>query len=637
MIQAVSGRVGVLGHIGVASAFIVVTAVELAGLADPAEIPLRDRLHAFAVPAGGWPADLRLVRIDTAAQDRYGRWPWPRPLQADLLDRIGDSGARTVLYDFHLSGATDGADDRRLADALARTRVVLPALVVPGQGVADPAWLDGHLDGPLSPGARIAGERLHPPSREFLPEAAAVGHVWFDADRDGAVRRMRPFLPVAGRDGSLPSLALQALSLQEGWDVGEVRWERDALVLPGGRGFPRERESVRMAPMRAGDMPASVSAAEVLAGDTAGMQGALVLVHLDLPGKDQLATTAGAQTPGGLLTANAIRTLRNGSVRAVGAGGPLAILAFLALLLASGIGRATPRTATLVTLAAAVAYLLAALALARFAQLLLPLFLPLAFLAIAGTVATLQATRALRARLERAEARADAGRAPRGTVTLVFTDVQGSTSLWEHAPEAMAQGLEIHNAVLRALLEEAGGYEVKTEGDAFMLAFGDPFPAVAFCLRAQEELLRAPWPAALLAREDAAEERDGEGRIVRRGLRVRMGAHTAELEPVEDPKTGRADYFGPPVNRAARIGAAATGGGILLGEATWTAVAPHRASLPAFVHRSFEPVYLKGLLAPERTVGIVPAPLEARGIPEPRTGEPSIPEMDLNAARRAPR
>ncbi|HVO32224.1 MAG TPA: adenylate/guanylate cyclase domain-containing protein [bacterium] len=67
---------------------------------------------------------------------------------------------------------------------------------------------------------------------------------------------------------------------------------------------------------------------------------------------------------------------------------------------------------------------------------------------------------------------------PRGTVTLAFTDVQGSTQLWERQPVAMRRALELHDALARKLLAERGGYEVKSEGDSFMVAFADPVAAV---------------------------------------------------------------------------------------------------------------------------------------------------------------
>ena len=67
---------------------------------------------------------------------------------------------------------------------------------------------------------------------------------------------------------------------------------------------------------------------------------------------------------------------------------------------------------------------------------------------------------------------------PQGTVCLVFTDVESSTSIWENKPEAMAFALSLHDAMFRRLIQKHRGYEVKTEGDAFMIAFASVVDAL---------------------------------------------------------------------------------------------------------------------------------------------------------------
>ena len=144
--------------------------------------------------------------------------------------------------------------------------------------------------------------------------------------------------------------------------------------------------------------------------------------------------------------------------------------------------------------------------------------------------------------------------APTGTVTLVFTDIQGSTRLWEHDADMMQATLALHDSTMRGLLEPHHGYEVKTEGDAFMIAFASPREAVNWCLAAQEALHDVDWPAKLMECDDAV-----EGGGFRR-VRVRMGVHTGEPTCTPDPNTGRMDYFGRMVNRAARVSGAGHGG-----------------------------------------------------------------------------
>ncbi len=154
---------------------------------------------------------------------------------------------------------------------------------------------------------------------------------------------------------------------------------------------------------------------------------------------------------------------------------------------------------------------------------------------------------------------------PTGDVTLVFTDVEGSTVQWEWDADSMAVAIRVHNDLLRRLLHEHGGYEVKTEGDAFMCAFADPFVAVKWCLDAQEQLLEAKWPEKIYEHaKSAIAVSKKTGRTLYKGLRVRMGVHTGRPSNEEDPVTGRMDYFGPMVNRAARVESVAHGGQIVM-------------------------------------------------------------------------
>lgn len=211
---------------------------------------------------------------------------------------------------------------------------------------------------------------------------------------------------------------------------------------------------------------------------------------------------------------------------------------------------------------------------------------------------------------------------PRGEVTLVFTDVQDSTLLWDQAPMSMADALDRHNDLARSLCAKFSGYEVKTEGDAFMLAFADPFLAYEWCAAMQTGLLNLDWPADLAVFEPVMEERDASGNLlyVRGGLRVRMGIFTGSPICNVDPVNGRMDYFGPVVNRSARVAGSAHGGQIVVGYRTYE-----------ILHQSFDrlserPVVvdlgehvLKGLSVPEHLMQILPAGLSARTFSAPST------------------
>ncbi|KAG2194526.1 hypothetical protein INT47_005730 [Mucor saturninus] len=150
---------------------------------------------------------------------------------------------------------------------------------------------------------------------------------------------------------------------------------------------------------------------------------------------------------------------------------------------------------------------------------------------------------------------------PTNQVALVFTDIKSSTLLWDTQPEDMRSAIKIHDAVMRRTLRSIGGYEVKTEGDAFMVCFQDTISALLWCFTVQLQLLEADWPAGILETEEGREiEKDHT--TIYRGLSVRMGIHLGTPVYERNPITKRMDYFGPVVNKASRICNAADGGQI---------------------------------------------------------------------------
>jgi adenylate cyclase len=161
-------------------------------------------------------------------------------------------------------------------------------------------------------------------------------------------------------------------------------------------------------------------------------------------------------------------------------------------------------------------------------------------------------------------ARFDFVDAPDGELTIMFTDIKQSTGLWESCPDAMRSAIQIHNDILRRQLGIFGGYEVKTEGDAFMVAFSTTTAALLWCFNCQNQLLEAEWPTEILDQPQCRIVVDMDNNVIFRGLSVRMGGHWGEPVCAKDPVTGRMDYFGPMVNRASRISAVADGGQIFV-------------------------------------------------------------------------
>jgi len=115
---------------------------------------------------------------------------------------------------------------------------------------------------------------------------------------------------------------------------------------------------------------------------------------------------------------------------------------------------------------------------------------------------------------------------------------------------------------MRRQLRIIGGYEVKTEGDAFMVSFPTVTSALLWSFSCQSHLLELPWPQEILETVHCQEKLDSDHNVIYRGLSVRMGIHWGQPVCDLDPITRRMDYFGPMVNKAARVSAVADGGQI---------------------------------------------------------------------------
>ncbi|KAI0173398.1 PP2C-domain-containing protein [Hypoxylon sp. FL1284] len=152
--------------------------------------------------------------------------------------------------------------------------------------------------------------------------------------------------------------------------------------------------------------------------------------------------------------------------------------------------------------------------------------------------------------------------APIDKPSIVFTDIKNSTNLWEMYPSAMRSAIKLHNEVMRRQLRRIGGYEVKTEGDAFMVSFPTATAALLWCFAVQTQLLSIDWPSEILNSVSCQEVYDKDNNLIFRGLSVRMGIHFGEPVAEIDPVTRRMDYFGPMVNKASRISSVADGGQI---------------------------------------------------------------------------
>jgi len=170
------------------------------------------------------------------------------------------------------------------------------------------------------------------------------------------------------------------------------------------------------------------------------------------------------------------------------------------------------------------------------------------------------------------------------TLAFLFTDIEGSTRLWEQYRERMKDALECHDAILREAVEGSNGQVVKNTGDGFMVVFASATDGLSACLKAQHDLASASW---------------GETGA----LRVRMALHVGEAA------RRNGDYYGPTLNRAARVMSAGHGGQVLLSAAAAALVVDQLPEGSAL--RDLGEQRLKDLGRPERVFQLVHPDLPA--------------------------
>jgi predicted ATPase/class 3 adenylate cyclase len=173
---------------------------------------------------------------------------------------------------------------------------------------------------------------------------------------------------------------------------------------------------------------------------------------------------------------------------------------------------------------------------------------------------------------------------PNGALTFLFTDVEGSTRLWEKEPAAMSTALARHDTLVRDAIERHNGYVFMTAGDAFCAAFRNAERALAAACDAQRSLTTETWTGPVQ-------------------IKARMALHTGAVEIRDN------GYFGPPLNRVARLLAAGHGGQILLSAAAEQLL---RGALPAGATlRDMGERRLKDLIRAERVYQLVASGLPA--------------------------
>ena len=193
---------------------------------------------------------------------------------------------------------------------------------------------------------------------------------------------------------------------------------------------------------------------------------------------------------------------------------------------------------------------------------------------------------------------------PSGTVTFLFTDIEGSTKLWEKFPEAMKSALAKHDSILKDAVESHRGQIVKTTGDGIHAVFSTAIDAIHAAIQSQHQLNSLLLNDNVVSIRGADELRHYSTTDAQ--LKSRMGLHTGEAELREE------DYFGQTLNRAARIMSAGHGGQILISDVVAQVASEHLSADVSLLDLGEH--YLKGVVQAEKIYQIV-APNLQRDFP----------------------
>eukprot|EP00760_Papus_ankaliazontas_P017958 PhM_4_TR17407/c0_g1_i2/m.82183 len=195
---------------------------------------------------------------------------------------------------------------------------------------------------------------------------------------------------------------------------------------------------------------------------------------------------------------------------------------------------------------------------------IIPIVVPVTVVCVAVVVATV----VLRISTQKSRNNHNAVTDSSQPFTVVFTDIQASTTLWAREPVAMSEALEAHHLHIRKGISRCRGYEVKTIGDSFMCVFRDRADALKFALDVQQSLYEATWPSGLDDVYKHVLTSDGvelppDYTWLWNGLRVRVGLNYGSGSIQLDPVTLGYDYYGTVVNTAARVEGVAHGGQVV--------------------------------------------------------------------------
>jgi class 3 adenylate cyclase len=521
-------------------------------LLDPLESLQRLAADAQERTEDGNP-NVTIVAIDEQALDLHGRLSdWGATRHADVIANLSEAGANVIIYDVLFGHRSADGDilwtpwewETPLREAIFAakyqdppTRVILAAVGQGAPSLEDDGVVYETIVGPFDR-LLIAGA-IPAVANLITGDDGRVRHIpTVVLDGQGGVRGLEGFV----RQEALPSMALAAA--YGGRDVPQpIPLEGDNLDVLGVSVPLEEGQTMRINYVGGSDRFTTIPFNDALDGtfDPSLVEGHVVIVGLLASAADVHSVPLLGSAHGVEVHANALHTLLSARFLE-----PVAdwVTFLTSVVFVFAAALVVPRLRLLFTflglIGVIVVYVLAGNVLYHSGQIIDFVDPPLA-LALA-TVAAL----VYREASERASQR-EMQDLFGSMVTILFTDVEGSTALTDRLGDARARALlREHERITREALKSHGGAEVKTMGDGFMTSFSSATKALECAIAMQR---------AFEERNTGHETRDTE-------IKVRIGLNAGEPIAEDDPE-GRADLFGTAVNMAARIAAKADGGEVL--------------------------------------------------------------------------
>eukprot|EP00760_Papus_ankaliazontas_P028931 PhM_4_TR4067/c0_g3_i1/m.30650 len=225
-----------------------------------------------------------------------------------------------------------------------------------------------------------------------------------------------------------------------------------------------------------------------------------------------------------------------------------------------------------------------------------------------------------------------ARRAPRkNPVVVLSTEIDRAAELWSAVPNDMGRSMQQHHKMLRRLLQEHEGHEIKDNGDGLLCVFSEPTKAVTFAMETQKQLLTLEYPIDLVAHDAACIIMDAASNIVCRGFRIRIGVDYGDVDMVF-PDKYLVEYSGTLLERVETLQKMACGGQTLLTDTLHDAMIENLNDMPVLVRMRYEGRHAIDDSGKRDVYSMLPLSLEDRQFSQISSSQPAAAAIPASSA-----